>query len=194
MADKPYRDAEVLRELYLEQDLTSQEVADELGCAKSTVLRWLNKHGIEKTQFQAVNPVSRSPEEIESMYYDDKKTIYDIAELEGCSSTAVQHFFEHHDIETDQGMYRGGRTNYATYYTDGDGYERWNTTVKGDHYHCLVHRLMAVAEYGFEALDSCVVHHNTRIPWDNRLENIEVVSQSEHMKEHHKNGDIRESY
>ncbi|MCL8207262.1 MAG: DUF1804 family protein [Actinomycetia bacterium] len=38
--------AEILRELYIEQNLTIPEVADRLGVAWSTVLRWLRKAGI----------------------------------------------------------------------------------------------------------------------------------------------------
>jgi len=41
--EKPYRDEEVMRELYIEEELASKEVADELDCSPATVTRWLNK-------------------------------------------------------------------------------------------------------------------------------------------------------
>lgn len=52
------------------------------------------------------------------------------------------------------------------------------------------YRLLAVAEYGIDALkpeedgENKVVHHKTGIPLDNRPEAIEVVDKSEHNKLH----------
>jgi hypothetical protein len=43
---RPWHDAETLRELYVEDELTSREVADELGTTKPTILRWLRKHDL----------------------------------------------------------------------------------------------------------------------------------------------------
>lgn len=45
---QPWRDEDRVRELYLEQDLTQQEVAEELGCGHSTIGEWMERFGIEK--------------------------------------------------------------------------------------------------------------------------------------------------
>lgn len=42
-----YKDEDVLRELYIEQDLSMVEVADELDCATTTVSDWVNKFGFD---------------------------------------------------------------------------------------------------------------------------------------------------
>lgn len=42
-----YKDETVLRELYVEQDLSMAQVADRLGCSTDTVSRWVNKFGID---------------------------------------------------------------------------------------------------------------------------------------------------
>lgn len=41
-----YKDESTLRELYVKQDLTIREVADELDCSSNTISRWLNKFDI----------------------------------------------------------------------------------------------------------------------------------------------------
>jgi transcriptional regulator with XRE-family HTH domain len=39
--DKPYRNADVLEELYWNREMSQSEVADELGCSQTTVRRYL---------------------------------------------------------------------------------------------------------------------------------------------------------
>lgn len=53
-----------------------------------------------------------------------------------------------------------------------------------------LHRLVAVAEYGFEAVAGQQVHHANRIPWDNRPENLLVLSPSEHSRLHAAEDDL----
>lgn len=47
-----------------------------------------------------------------------------------------------------------------------------------------IHRLVAVAEYGFEAVANNDVHHINGVGWDNRPTNIDVMTQEEHMRQH----------
>lgn len=49
----------------------------------------------------------------------------------------------------------------------------------------MAHRLQMVAEHGFEELIGKVVHHKNEIPWDNRPDNLELLSPSEHAMVHH---------
>ena len=43
---QPYKDAEVLRELYIEDGHTQTEIAEFYNIDQSTVHYWLNKYGI----------------------------------------------------------------------------------------------------------------------------------------------------
>jgi hypothetical protein len=74
------------------------------------------------------------------------------------------------------------RKQRATYRTRKDGYTSWVDQEK----ELLVHRLLAIAEFGFDEVSGSVVHHKSNIPWDNRPENIEVMSKSEHHSLHSK--------
>jgi len=47
-----------------------------------------------------------------------------------------------------------------------------------------VHRLLAVAEFGTEAVKDQHVHHKNEIPWDNRPENLELLTPAEHASHH----------
>lgn len=46
--DTPYRDEDVLRELYVERGMSTYDVADVLDTSRTSVIRWLEKHGIER--------------------------------------------------------------------------------------------------------------------------------------------------
>lgn len=69
-------------------------------------------------------------------------------------------------------------------YTSQNGYERFQTKVHGKSQSFAHHRLLAVAEYGMDALEGNIVHHKNNIPWDNRIENLELMPQSMHVKTH----------
>lgn len=84
------------------------------------------------------------------------------------------------------------RSRKPCFYTDNFGYERWETRYRNKKYVVKVHRLLAVAEYGFDAVaGENDVHHKNGIKWDNRPENIQVLSKKEHNRLHfHERDDI----
>lgn len=71
------------------------------------------------------------------------------------------------------------------------GYEEWSDSLRGDRTRVRVHRLLAVAEYGFDAVRGMVVHHGSEshlpeaeIPWANWGGNIELMTNRDHTKHH----------
>jgi hypothetical protein len=70
---------------------------------------------------------------------------------------------------------------------DEEGYEYFGSKWEGKNEELKLHRLLAVAEYGFDKVAGKVVHHKNGIPWDNRADNIEVLTRSEHGKIHSPN-------
>lgn len=82
------------------------------------------------------------------------------------------------------------RTDYGTPYfgLSVDGYEIWRSKHLDQRYQVFVHRLMAVAEWGFDSVCDKVIHHKNSIGWDNRIENIETTTQEEHVRKHFEQG------
>lgn len=109
-----------------------------------------------------------------------------IAEDLGCSPVTLRKYIREYDIDWQSPRYSFGpyKVSFKHLHSIESPYEVWehkNHTVR-------VHRLMAVAKFGFDALEDKDVHHKSHIPWDNRMENISVMKRSEH-RDHHQNGD-----
>lgn len=143
--DKPYRDADLLRELYVEQELTQREISERLNCSNGTISRWLDRHGIDTR--------------------DNWKAGVEAAK-------------------------RANRVERVRQRTLKSGYEYWtsNEWRPGDDSRTTeivyIHRLLAVAEYGFGAVADQDVHHKNGIPWDNRADNIALIDPSSHGQMH----------
>lgn len=173
--DRPWRDKEVFREKYVEQNMDQKDMAEEWDCHPTNIERWVKRHGLKKKH--------RNPEWLEEKYYGEGLTLKEMADLANTTETSVWRFMKKHDIKR-----RGKSDKPASFYTTEKGYEVWACGNYGDY--VKVHRLLAVAEYGFEALNGNVVHHKNKTPWDNRAANVEVMDPVEHTKHHHEEGDM----
>ena len=95
-----------------------------------------------------------------------------------------EHYWEHASEDEGLERTRAGReavkTDHVSLHTIKRGYERINCN-DGKVRH---HRLLAVAEFGFDAVKDKIVHHKNSIPWDNRPENLEIMTQAEHASLH----------
>jgi len=60
------------------------------------------------------------------------------------------------------------------------GYVRIRSEYLGEDYNVSVHRLLAVAEFGFDAVCDMEVHHKNGCKRDNRPANIELMTSEEH--------------
>jgi hypothetical protein len=145
----------------------------------------------------------RNEEWMRHQYWNLGKTTNDIAEICDIDRSNVVRWMDRLGIETrDVSDYDGHeltkkaresvKVNRANFRTSYRGYETWrsynskrdkNETVK-------VHRLLAVAEYGFDAVKGNIVHHKNGIKWDNRPENIEPMDETEHLQQHYKEREI----
>jgi hypothetical protein len=132
----PWRDEELLRELYLDQYLSTVEIAEKWGCGPQVVRRALKKFDIPR----------RSNSKAQKLVANKKPA----------------HF----------------RT------VPGAGYESWYHDHDNEQKIVQVHRLVAVAEYGFSSVAGKVVHHKNNIPWDNRPENLRLMTDSAHKSMH----------
>jgi transposase-like protein len=105
MNDGPrYRDAEWLREQYVEKKWSTYDIAEECDCANSTVRKWMDKHNIGRrrdgpqVEFERL----RDEEWVREQYVENGKTIADIAEICGCTDAAVSKSLKRLEIEAER--------------------------------------------------------------------------------------------
>ena len=121
--EKPYKDKELLKDLYCYRELSSVTVGEILDCSPTTVMRYVREYNLP----------------------------------EGTS-----------------------RLGPAKFYMHRQGYIH----VKSENDIAQMHRLTAVAKYGFDAVCGMQVHHKNDVPWDNRPENLELMTLADHTAHH----------
>jgi len=127
---------------------------------------------------------------LEKEYVENGRSSYDLADEWGCDSKTVRNWLHRHGIELREAKdyHRVERVHYG-YHTQG--YEIWKLHYGDDRGKSVaVHRLLAVAKYGIDAVKDKHVHHKISIPWLNTYDNIELMDESEHAKMHYENGDL----
>ena len=118
---------------------------------------------------------------LQEWYIEQQFTITEIAAKVGHSVSLVQKHL------IDAGIPRrnssGAWSTHATFRTVLDtGMEE----ASGTHFTVRIHRLVMVAEHGFDALRNREIHHRNRIPFDNRPKNLELISAVDHTVLHHR--------
>jgi hypothetical protein len=123
-------------------------------------------------------------------YVDKERSSYDLADEWDCDSKTVRNWIDHFGFEKREAKdYH--RNEYASYRVLDRGYAYWYDYYgdsRGDS--IAVHRLLAISEYGIDAVKGKHVHHDNGVKWDNRPENLELKDPSEHAKEHYENDDL----
>jgi len=107
-----------------------------------------------------------------------------VADELGCSKATIANWLSKHDINT--GHSSGWAEPRLTSAVGGedDGYEYIRYTPVGEDHKVLAHRLLMAVEHDLDELRGKDVHHKNEIPWDNRLENLELMTKSEHAAHH----------
>lgn len=191
MTDNPWREKETLYELYIEQEMSMADVAEELGCGVKAIHKWLHRHDIKTRSRREAANVSdtygvshteeygeyRDNEEwLREKYWGEGLSQEEIADIVGCSRSAVGGWMKENGVMTFKPPYHR--------LSDSNGYERIDTQIDDDAYCVKIHRLQAVAEYGFDEVKDMHVHHKNGFKIDNRLCNIEIKTPSDHISDH----------
>lgn len=123
---------------------------------------------------------------------DEELTQEEMAERFGCSQDTISRWLSRHgfDYQADRtGPRKTGATltMHKPHEHSATNYERWRAwnRERGGNDYVYVHRLLAVAEYGFEAVRDKHIHHINGIGWDNRPDNIVPVDEKEHRRRYH---------
>lgn len=184
--EKPYRDEETLETLYVDQKLPLSSIAERFNTDASTIRYWLQKFGIETRNAGGKddNAPWKNEEKLREWYHDKKMSTYEIADGFDVTPSGISKQLSRHDIE----KRRSNREMFPSPHLNHSGHERVENTYDGEKYHVFIHQLVAIA-HGADAYKvfgdlSHVIHHKNSIEWDNRPENVELVTQSEHKKIH----------
>lgn len=109
-----YRDRDWLKEKYVEESLSTQDIAELCGTSSSHIHQWLLKHEIKTRSRQEaaskgwLDAQWRDSEWMERKYIDEEKTIPEIAEDCNTGTTTIARWLERHEIETrDASDYEG---------------------------------------------------------------------------------------
>ena len=141
----------------------------------------------EETEIAQDKPYT-DEELMRELYEEQRLSMVKIAEKFDCSPTTVRTWLDKFGVDRRSrslsvSLGHSGGVIRVPFYTHKRGHEMWRAE---DDSFIPVHRLQAVAEWGLEAVKDKHVHHKNGIPWDNRIENLELLSNSEHQKEHRK--------
>jgi len=182
---KKYQDEGWLRTEYVEKGRSTYQMAEDVPVTQETVRNWLEKHEIERREREIELPdqVDVDKSKIEDLYHNGGLTTRDIAEILGCSREVIRMCL-HESGSPPRKKYEHKLYEPVYHRTTANGYEKWQIGIGGDKHDVPVHRLVAVAEYGYDEVVDKVVHHKNHIPWDNRHENLELMSASEHSRYH----------
>lgn len=128
---------------------------------------------------------------IKHLYKDRRMSAESIADELDCGATTIRMWLEKHGIEK-RSMSEAVRLGYGNHpkevplHVKKTGAVRWNYSYKGEKRTVFVHRLLAVAIWGFEAVRDHDVHHKNEVRWDNRPGNLELMEHGEHSSHHRK--------
>jgi transposase len=206
MGEKKYRDKDWLLTEYKHKCRGATDIAEECNVATSTIYTWLEKNGIEtrsikqanKERFGTTKSKHNDVEWLAKKYLDEGMTASAISDICGVHKSTIIDSIERSNIpkkshlravQDAERQDNSGRDNpywneYACFSVDTSGYETWQHRYQNERHTVMVHRLLAVAMYGFEEIKGKEIHHKSNVPWDNRPENIELLSSSEHSKLH----------
>lgn len=182
--DSPWQDREWLRERWYSR-MSTLEIANEAGCARPTIQKWGRRIFGFDSRDEIPKEDWHDPEWLREKYYDEGLTLEEIADESGLASdVTILRNMEKHGLERrETAEYL--RKEDAIRTAKHDDHEQIRFCVNGTTYYYDVHRLVAIAVFGLDAVAGSVVHHKNGIPWDNRPDNLELIdSQAEHARLH----------
>lgn len=114
----------------------------------------------------------------------------ELGELWDVSASTISKWIRRFDIRT--GGRGAGNPYQVPIDVKVDGYVRVQERSFGEENQFMLHRLIAVAEFGFDEVLNKEVHHKNGVPWDNRPSNLELLTTSEHARLHAQERDWNE--
>jgi len=175
--------AERLRELYHGKGMCLKDIAQKLDCGQTNVIYHMDRHGIERrsiSESRGGNESYQDEDTLEKLYWDKGLSLQQIGERLDANRDTIRYWMDKLGIKRRERL-DAVEKHTPSYFTDKRGYERIanSSEIVG------VHQLVAIANGQNPHkvfADGIDVHHKTNVPWDNRPDNLDVLSHSEHQK------------
>jgi len=168
---------EALEQLYIEKELSQGDIANRFNCPKHKVRTQLRVRGILRDK-----DIRWSRSRIKELYRERGLSQDEVSDILNASSRAVNRHIKHYGLsKTPKEWQRDRYGDTVSFRTTTRGYEVVTIPGGGDY---LVHRLVAVAEYGIDAVKEKHIHHKNRVKWDNRPVNLEPIDPAKHSSLH----------
>ena len=186
-----YQDRDWLKEQWYSAESLG-EIADKCGVSNSTITTWARRFDLP--HFNDARPYN-DPETLKEMYHEKGMSLSEMAEQFSCTDGWIAQKMEEFGIERRTLSKAQHNANpSAQFYTHPKGYELVaSENADGNVGRCSVHQLVAIANGAEPARifdgKNTIVYHRNGIKWDNRPENLEVMTNSEHAKMHYEQGD-----
>lgn len=182
-------DEDWLREQYIENRMSANEIAKQIDYSKSTVESRLDEYGIERRDVGRASHEKDKhwdKEWLYEKYHGDGLSLKEIADECNVGHKAIRRMMIKYDIERRKPLSEK-YPHSVPMYVDGTGHPTWSHTYKQKTTVIGVHRLVAIADgvSPYEVFsENNVIHHKNHIPWDNRPENLELMNSTEHIIHH----------
>ena len=184
-AEDRLNDREFIRRLFYDEGLGQTKIANRIGTEPHKVKNSLVRFGCVRPGQEMLDE-----DELRETYERTGSMKHTAEELETGHKT-VRKYLNHYEIEIDHShskRTKEKRLREPAPFFHPQGYEAWGH----EDGNFMVHRLLAVAEFGFDAVAGKMVHHRNGIRWDNRIENLRVRDQGQHIHEHLNTGGLED--
>jgi DNA-binding CsgD family transcriptional regulator len=173
---KEVSDADLER-LYVEKQLSQSDIAERFNCSRDKVRTQIRVRGILRPK-----DIRWSRNRIKELYRERGLSQDEVSDILDANPRTVNRHIKHYGLsKTPKEWQRDRYGNSVSFRTTTRGYEVVTIPGGGDY---LVHRLVAVAEYGIDAVKENHIHHENGVKWDNRVDNLEPIDPSNHATLH----------